>query len=273
MITSRLPIQLSNVESLKPVPAAKGQTNSIGECGCIGVQPGYKPLPKGEAAPSLDLYSFDDPLKVQHHPDGSMIVTGFPAGAPPTLKSVLAAAFPEAKEIEVVSSSHMRPFDNYHVLVDGKPFTASFLFGGFLPSDQFAIEPGHKQGYGMTPYDQDPEVLIETRIRKAPPILQVETDKTPDFGLKAIPRADGGFVVKGFPYGKPPSVETVLKAAFPAANEIKVLSSEHGRPFDTYYVEVDGKEFTASFLYGGFLPSGQFDITPGHGRSFGQMAA
>lgn len=213
-------------------------------------------LPQGGAAASLSLTGPD--LEVHKNPDGSRVITGFTPGDPPPIKEALQAAFPDARSIKVISSSHAHPFSINQVEVDGKPFTTSFLTNGFKASGQIVIKPGHQDHGDLAP---------GTPIKQKPlpplgPILD-RPEPAPKQKLSAVHDPDGGVTVKGFAPGNPPDIETVIRTAFPDAKQIKLISSESRHPFSTDVVAVDGKLYTASFLTGGFRASDTYSIRPG----------
>lgn len=257
----------------KPEAAAGPQTGSASATPAASApsNPPQSPVSADQAAPSpangvalpvISLGAESDCLNVENHKNGKIQVSGFPAGNPPPLDEILKSAFPDAKEIKVLGSDHSRPFDTHFIEVDGKPFTASFLYGGFAPSSQYNIVPGHQHGLSL------PDAPVSgSKVKKPSPVPPAPAEAAKAVELSVERSKNGGIVVKGFPPGNPPPVETILKAAFPDAKEIQVTSSSHQRPFDTYQVLVDGKPFTANFLYGGFMASDQYGIRPGHDPS------
>ena len=86
---------------------------------------------------------------------------------------MLETAFPFAKDIKVLGSNHQRPFDTYALEVDEKPFTASFLYGGFMPSDSFQIKPG-KSDLPMEPPKSKESKSKDIKIKLEQAQIQLE---------------------------------------------------------------------------------------------------
>lgn len=221
-------------------------------------------VPLGEAAPVLSLGEHED-LSVDYHKNGKIDVRGFQPGNPPPLRDILKAAFPNARQIDILHSEHMRPYSTSFVMVDGKPFTASFLTGGIIASGEYSILPGHTREH-LTPDDLDHSETRPGTARK--PIALPELPLPQPVKLRAERGNDGTIVVKGFSPGNPPPIEAVIKAAFPDAKQVEVTHSSHTHPFDSYELMIDGKPFSANFLFGGIRASDQFTIRPGHGGDF-----
>lgn len=238
---------------------------------------------KGQAVTNISLESEEPQLSSTHYKNGNVTVQGFPAGNPPSIKEVLEIAFPLAKDVKIVGSNHEHPFNTYQLEVDGKPYIASFLYGGFMPSDRFDIQPG-KSTMPMQPYqDHGPAQQPATpQIELAKPELLEQEPAIKEHNQILIPRSkpvnrepdlkvekhpDGGKTVY-FKPGEQPSLTDVMESAFPNAKEVKLLSSSHLRPFDSYKLLVDGKPYTASFLWGGIVSSHQYNIFPGHDKNY-----
>jgi hypothetical protein len=229
---------------------------------------------KGQAKPHIQ-FEPDYPLNSSHHPDGGITVQGFPAGNPPALKDILEIAFPFAKDVKVLGSNHQRPFDTYALEVDGKPFTASFLYGGIVASDSFQIKPGKSE----LPMEPTKTKEIKNKLEKAQIQVEDNTYKKYERIISTQPgnadrldapkvelKKNGGMRVN-FEKGRA-NLDDALRSAFPDAKDLRIVGSSHMRPFDSYHVMVDGKPFTAAFLWGGIVASNQFDIDPGHTKLF-----
>ena len=92
----------------------------------------------GQALPQLELPLS---LEIEIESDGLIRVGGFPPGCPPAIQTVIAGAFPLAREVQILAETHDRPFDTYTFSVDGALYKSSFLSGGFAPSKKLSIEP------------------------------------------------------------------------------------------------------------------------------------
>ncbi|MGE3726156.1 MAG: hypothetical protein AB7I41_11440 [Candidatus Sericytochromatia bacterium] len=95
------------------------------------------PVAIGQALPQLE---FALSLEIEHDAEGLIRVGGFPAGHPPAIQTVIAGAFPDAREVHILAETHERPFDTYTFSVDGALYKSSFLSGGFAPSKKLSIE-------------------------------------------------------------------------------------------------------------------------------------
>lgn len=93
--------------------------------------------PSGQA---LSQLAFSPELEIERDADGLIRVGGFPAGCPPTIQTVIASAFPQASDVQILAETHERPFDTYTFSVDGALYKSSFLSGGFAPSKKLSIE-------------------------------------------------------------------------------------------------------------------------------------